>query len=48
MAKNAVKGRTQTYNPKTGTWTKRDSSTGRFIDGKTSSSTPFKGVTKED
>lgn len=46
--KGAVKSRTQTYNPKTGTWIKRDSSTGRFIDGKTSSSTPFKGVTKED
>lgn len=46
--KGAVKGRTQTYNPKTSTWTKRDSSTGRFIDGKTSSSTPFKGVTKEN
>ncbi|WP_270599523.1 hypothetical protein [Clostridium baratii] len=45
--KGAVKSRTQTYNPKTGTWTKRDSSTGRFIDGKTSSDTPFKGVTKE-
>lgn len=31
----AVKNRTQTYNPKTETWTKRDSDT------------PFKGVTKE-
>ncbi|MFR7934297.1 MAG: hypothetical protein ACLU4S_02560 [Clostridium perfringens] len=52
MAKNtgkgSRKGRTQTYNTKTDTWTKRDSSTGRFIDGKTSSSTPFKGVTKEN
>lgn len=45
--KGAVKSRTQTYNPKTNTWVKRDSSTGKFIDGKTSSDTPFKGVTKE-
>ncbi len=45
--KGAVKSRTQTYNPKTDTWVKRDSSTGRFIDGKHSSSTPFKWVTKE-
>ncbi|MBP1889797.1 hypothetical protein J2Z53_001380 [Clostridium moniliforme] len=45
--KGAVKLRTQTYNPKTGIWTKRDSSTGKFMDGKTSSDTPFKGVTKE-
>jgi len=42
----AVRGRTQTYNPKTETWVKRDSSTGRFMDGK-SDGTPFKGVTKE-
>jgi len=42
----AVRGRTQTYNPKTETWVKRDSSTGRFMDGK-SDSKPFKGVTKE-
>jgi len=42
----AVRDRTQTYNPKTETWVKRDSSTGRFMDGK-SDSKPFKGVTKE-
>lgn len=56
MAKNtgndyrigAVKGRSQTYNPKTDSWVKRDSSTGRFIDGKTSSNSPFKGVRKEN
>ena len=43
----AVKDRTQSYNPKTGLWTKRDSNTGRFMDVKTSSKSPFKGVTKE-
>ena len=42
----AVKGRTQTYNPKTETWTKRDSNTGQFLDGK-KDGTPFKGVRKE-
>ncbi len=42
----AVKERTQTFNPKTETWVKRDSETGRFMDGK-SDGTPFKGVTKE-
>ena len=43
----AVKNRTQVKNTKTGVWTKRDSETGRFMDGKTSSKTPFKGITKE-
>lgn len=43
----AVKSRTQVYNPKTGLWTKRDSGTGRFMDVKTSSDKPFKGITKE-
>jgi hypothetical protein len=43
----AIRGRSQTYNPKTGIWIKRDSSTGRFMDGKTSSPDPFKGVRKE-
>lgn len=42
----AVKSRTQTLNPKTGIWTKRDSDTGKFMDGK-KDGTPFKGVTKE-
>ena len=41
-----VKGRSQTYNPKTDTWTKRDTSTGKFMDGK-KDGTPFKGVRKE-
>ena len=43
----AVKNRTQVQNPKTGLWVKRDSVTGRFVDVKTSSNKPFKGVTKE-
>lgn len=43
----AVRGRSQTYNPKTDLWVKRDTSTGRFMDVKTSSNTPFKGVRKE-
>lgn len=42
----AVRDRSQTYNPKTGTWVKRDSDTGRFMDVK-SDGKPFKGVTKE-
>lgn len=43
----AVKGRSQVHNPKTNLWTKRDTATGRFMDTKTSSPTPFKGVRKE-
>lgn len=42
----AVKDRSQTYNPKTETWVKRDADTGRFMDVK-KDGTPFKGVTKE-
>ena len=42
----AVKNRSQVLNPKTGIWTKRDSDTGRFMDGKQDGK-PFKGVTKE-
>ncbi len=42
----AVKERSQTQMP-SGHWVKRDSSTGRFVDIKTSDKTPFKGVTKE-
>ncbi|ELY2017910.1 hypothetical protein SL053_001815 [Flavobacterium psychrophilum] len=45
--KGAVKQRTQAQNPKTGLWTKRDSETGKFMDVKTSSNEPFKGITKE-
>ena len=45
--KGAVKNRSQIYNPKTGLWVKRDAETGKFIDVKTSSTEPFKGVRKE-
>lgn len=45
--KGAVKQRSQVENPKTGLWTKRDSGTGRFMDVKTSSDKPFKGIRKE-
>ena len=44
--KGAVKGRTQVLNPKTGIWTKRDTETGLFMDGKQDGK-PFKGVTNE-
>jgi len=42
----AVRDRSQTYNPKTDHWVKRDSETGRFIDQKADDK-PFKGVRKE-
>lgn len=42
----AVKERSQTFNPKTETWVKRDTNTGKFMDGKADEK-PFKGVTKE-
>lgn len=42
----AVRGRSQSQNPKTGLWTKRDTQTGRFVDAKKSGGT-FKGVRKE-
>lgn len=42
----AVKDRSQTFNPKTEKWTKRDSDTGQFMDQKKDDK-PFKGVTKE-
>lgn len=42
----AVTGRSQVKNPVTGQWTKRDTGTGRFMDGK-KDGTPFKGVRKE-
>jgi hypothetical protein len=53
MAKNtghgfrqgAVRQRSQTFNPRTQTWTKRGPS-GQFMDGK-SDNQPFKGVSKE-
>ena len=43
----AVRQRSQVYNPKTDSWVKRDSNTGRFMDVKNSDNTPFKGVRKE-
>ena len=42
----AVRQRSQTYNPKTEQWVKRDTETGRFMDAK-KDGTPFKGVRKE-
>ncbi len=45
--KGAVRQRSQVKNSKTGFWTKRDAETGRFMDVKTSSNNPFKGVRKE-
>lgn len=45
--KGEVKGRSQVKNPKTGRWVKRDTKTGQFMDVKTSSPKPFKGVRKE-
>ena len=42
----AVKSRSQTYNPRTGQYVKRDSDTGRFMQTK-KDGTPFKGVRKE-
>lgn len=44
--KGAVRQRSQTHNPKTDTWVKRNTTTGRFMDMK-SDSKPFKGVRKE-
>ncbi len=56
MAKNAptgdkhrkgmVKRRSQTFNPVTKKWVKRNSETGKFMDVK-QGDTPFKGVRKE-
>lgn len=42
----AIKSRTQTKNTRTNLYVKRDSSTGRFIDVKTTGG-KFKGITKE-
>lgn len=42
----AVKGRAQTKNPRTGMWTKRDTSTGRFTSVKKSGGA-YKGVRRE-
>lgn len=42
----AIKSRTQTKNTRTNLYVKRDSSTGRFIDVKTTGG-KFKSITKE-
>jgi hypothetical protein len=42
----AVRDRSQTYNPKTDQWVKRDTDTGRFMDVKQDGNS-FKGVRKE-
>jgi hypothetical protein len=42
----AVKERSQVLNPVNERWTKRDTTTGKFIDQK-ADKTPFKGVRKE-
>lgn len=44
--KGAVRQRSQVLNPKTGIYTKRDTGSGRFMDGK-ADGTPFKGVRRE-
>ena len=44
--KGSVTDRSQVHNPKTDTWVKRDTDSGRFMDGK-SDGTPYKGVAKE-
>ncbi|NAS22161.1 hypothetical protein GT755_10750 [Herbidospora sp. NEAU-GS84] len=41
----AVRRRSQVQNPVTGIWTKRDATSGRFMDGKQQGT--FKGVRKE-
>ena len=42
----AVRSRSQTQTP-SGNWVKRDADTGRFLDVKTSTKAPFKGMRKE-
>lgn len=44
--KGAVRKRSQTFNPKTNQFVKRDTETGRFMDVKQDGK-PFKGVRKE-
>ena len=43
----AVKDRSQSFNPKTEQWVKRDSDTGKWMDVK-QDGTPWKGVRKEE
>ncbi len=42
----AIKKRSQTFNPHTKQWVKRDKETGRFMDVKQNGQ-PFKGVRRE-
>lgn len=42
----AVRHRSQTFNPLTDRWVKRDADSGKFMDQK-SNGQPFKGVRKE-
>ena len=44
--RGAVTGRSQFKNPATGSYTKRDTKTGRFMDNK-ADNRPFKGVRRE-
>lgn len=44
--RGAVRKHSQTQNPKTDRWTKRDTDTGRFMDQKNEGK-PFKDVRKE-
>lgn len=44
--KGAVRDRSQTYNPKTEQWVKRDTDSGRFLDVKQDGN-KFKGVRRE-
>jgi len=44
--KGAVKGRSQTYNPRLSSWVKRESDSGRFLAMKKDGG-PFKGVKVE-
>jgi hypothetical protein len=43
----AVKDRSQTFNPKTDRYVKRDTDSSKFIDQKSKHESPFKGVRKE-
>lgn len=44
--KGSVSDRSQTQNPKTRNWVKRDTNSGKFLDQKAGGK-PFKGVAKE-
>ena len=44
--KGPISKRTQSMNPRTGQWVKRDAETGKFISAKKTAG-PYKGVTKK-